>query len=148
MYLNYVASISLICILTAVDKESDDEFSTVAAVTISIAVTLIITLVVTALISVLFTSLYYKHLIIKSLTNQKIDSHSLTEDIKRHNPTTVSTSITMDTNAAYGNTNTIKMDPNPAYGNTATIEMNSNPAYGTTTTIKMDTNPAYATTSH
>ena len=128
MYLNYVAPSSLICILTVVDKESDDEFSTGAAVTISI----VVTLVVTALISVLFTSLYYKHLIIK--TNQKIGSHSLTEDIKRHDPATVSASITMDTN--------------PAYGNTATIKMNTNPSYGDINTIKMGTNPAYATTSH
>ena len=115
MYLNYVAPSSLICILTAVDKESDDEFSTGAAVTISI----VVTLVVTALISVLFTSLYYKHLIMKSLTNQKIGSHSLTEDIKRHDPTTVSASITMDTNPAYGDINTIKMGTNPAYATTS-----------------------------
>ena len=133
-YLKYVVSISLICILTAVDKESDDEFSTGVAVTISVVVTLIITLVVTALITCIITSLYYKHMIIKSLTTQKIDSHSLTEDINRHDPTTVSTNITMD--------------PNPAYGNTSTIKMNTNPAYGDIDTIKMGTNPAYDTTSH
>ena len=71
----------------------------------------------------LITSLFYKHLIAKSTINQEGDSHSLAENInKRHDPTyaTANTSITMDTN----------------------------PAYGTTATIKMDTNPVYATTSH
>ena len=86
-------------------------------------VTFIITLVVTALISVFITSLYYKHLIIKSAINQEGDSHSLTENInKRHDPTYATAS--------------------------ANIIMDTNPAYGTTATIKMDTNPAYATTSH
>ena len=105
----------------AVDK-SGDELSTGAAVAITFVITFIITLVVTALISVFMTILYYKHLSIKSAVNGEGDSHVLTEDIKRRDPTyaTASGSITMDTN----------------------------PAYGTTATIKMGTNPAYATTSH
>ena len=83
-------------------------------------VTFIITLVVTALISVLITSLYYKHLSIKSAINREGDSHALTEDVKRHDPTyaTVSGNITMEINPAYGTTATIKMDTNPAYATT------------------------------
>ena len=108
------------CHITAVGK-SDDELSTGAAVAISIVVTFIITLIVTALISVFITSLYYKHLIIKSAINRDGDSHSLTKDVKRNDPTyaTASANITMDTNPAYGTTSTIKMDTNPAYATTS-----------------------------
>ena len=104
-----------------VDNESDDELSTGAAVAISIVVTFIITLVVTALITYIITHLYYKNLIDhmrKSVTSQGGDSHSLKEDIKRHDS-----------------------------ARAATVTMNPNPAYGTASTIKMDTNPAYAITN-
>ena len=112
--------ISYSCHITAVDK-SDDELSTGAAIAITFVITFIITLVVAVLISVFITSLYYKRLILKSAINQS-DSHSLTKDVKRTDPTYAAGS--------------------------ANITMDTNPAYGTNTTIKMDTNPAYATTSH
>ena len=82
-------------------------------------VTFIITLVVTALISVIITSMYYKH---KSVISQEGDSHALTEDNKRHDPsyaTTIKTNITMNTNPAYGTATAIKMDTNPAYATTS-----------------------------
>ena len=83
--------------LTTAD-ESDDELSTGAVVAISIVVTFIITLVVTALITYIITS----HLFKKSVIRQKGDSHALTEDIIRNDPTyaTARANITMDTNLA------------------------------------------------
>ena len=102
---------------SAVNNESDDELSTEATVAISIVVTFIITLVVTALICIVITSLYYKHLIDrmkKSVTNQEGDSRLLKENVKRHDPA-YDTTVTMDTNPAYGTASTVKMDVNPAY---------------------------------
>ena len=104
---------------TCNNDESDDELSTGAAVAISIVVTFIITLVVTALITYIITSMYYKH---KSVISQEGDSHALTEDTKRHDPTyatTIKTNVTMDTNPAYGTATAIKMDTNPAYATTS-----------------------------
>ena len=92
----------------------------------------IITLVATALVSVIITRMYYKH---KSVIGQEGDSHTLTEDAKRRDPastTTTKTNITMDTNPAYGTATTIKMDTNPAYGTATAIKLNINPAYATT----------------
>ena len=105
---------------SAVNNESDDELSTGTAVVISVVVTFIITLVVTALICIIITCLYYRHLIDyirKSVTNQEGDSHSLKEDIKRHDPAHAAT-VTMDTNPAYGTASTVKMGTNPAYATT------------------------------
>ena len=48
--------------------------------------------------------MYYKH---KSVISQEGDSHALTEDNKRDDPsyaTTTKTNITMDTNPAYATT--------------------------------------------
>ena len=53
----------------------------------------------------------------KSITNQEGDSHLLKEDIKRQDPA-YSTTVTMDTNPAYGTASTIKLDTNPAYATT------------------------------
>ena len=63
--------------------------------------------------------MYYKH---KSVISQEGDSHALTEDNKRDDPTyttATKTNITMDTNPAYGTATTIKMDTNPAYAITS-----------------------------
>ena len=105
--------------VTCNNNESDDELSTGAAVAISIVVTFIITLVVTALITYIITGMYYKH---KSVISQEGDSHALTEDTKRHDPTyatTINTNVTMDTNPAYGTTTAIKIDTNPSYATTS-----------------------------
>ena len=102
------------CLLT------DDELSTGTAVAISIVVTFIITLVVTALITYIITSMYYKH---KSVIGQEGDSHALTEDTKRPDPTyatTIKTNVTMDTNPAYGTATPVKMNTNPAYATMTT----------------------------
>ena len=63
--------------------------------------------------------MYYKH---KSIISQEGDSHALTEDNKRDDPSyaiTAKTNITMDTNPAYGTATAIKMDTNPAYATTS-----------------------------
>ena len=69
--------------------------------------------------------MYYKH---KSVISQEGDSHALTEDTKRHDPTyatTIKTNVTMDTNPAYGTATTIKMDTNPAYATTSQLASKS-----------------------
>ena len=85
-----------------VDDESDDEFSTGAAVAISIVVTFIITLVVTALICIIMTSLYYKY------------RYELKEKVKLDDDkNTYGGNIPIDSNPAYSTT--IKKDTDSIY---------------------------------